>query len=664
MRNIEACKQVRLFGLRAVGSRARAPSRARKAVPARSSSSSWLPTAQLAAITRTSLGPNAMRKLVINHLEKLFVTSDAATIVQELEVAHPAARMLVQVREAEAAPFAAGVQRARARALPPRRRLATPRPCFSHRRRPRCRSRRSATAPTSSSPLRASCSPRPRCVGGSCMLSLSRARSAQGLFAAPAAPPLAPLFPFIVAQGLLKLGVHPAEIVDGEPARSLALSAAARPGRPSPRPLLRAPPAPPAGYKKASEKAYALLESLSTARIPDVRDRAALVSLLSPVIASKQGGYEALLAGLVADAVLGIMPPAPKPPSVNVDNVRVAKLLGGTVGDSAIVKGVVVQRGAEGAVKRVEKAVIAVFGCSIEAASTETRGTVVIKSAEELKSYNRSEEALMEETIRGVAEAGVNVVVVGGSISEIAMHYLEKFGILAVKVLSKFELRRLCRAVNATALVRVGAPTADECGFADVVAVQELSSRLVTVFRQSAEESAVATIVLRGATANALDDIERAIDDAVNTAKQACKDGRTVPGAGATEIELAARLADFAAATPGLEQYAIAKYAEALEVVPRVLAENSGRDPADVISALYAAHAAGAAAAGVDVNGDALTLDAAAHGVHDLLATKLSALRLASEAAITVLRIDTIIMSKQAGGPKPRAPQGDQAADD
>lgn len=511
---------------------------------------------QLAAITRTSLGPNAMRKLVINHLEKLFVTSDAATIVQELEVAHPAARMLVQAAKMQEQEVGDG----------------------------------SNLVVTFAGELLAK------------------------------------------AEGLLKLGVHPAEIVDG--------------------------------YKKASEKAYALLESLSTARIPDVRDRAALVSLLSPVIASKQGGYEALLAGLVADAVLGIMPPAPKPPSVNVDNVRVAKLLGGTVGDSAIVKGVVVQRGAEGAVKRVEKAVIAVFGCSIEAASTETRGTVVIKSAEELKSYNRSEEALMEETIRGVAEAGVNVVVVGGSISEIAMHYLEKFGILAVKVLSKFELRRLCRAVNATALVRVGAPTADECGFADVVAVQELSSRLVTVFRQSAEESAVATIVLRGATANALDDIERAIDDAVNTAKQACKDGRTVPGAGATEIELAARLADFAAATPGLEQYAIAKYAEALEVVPRVLAENSGRDPADVISALYAAHAAGAAAAGVDVNGDALTLDAAAHGVHDLLATKLSALRLASEAAITVLRIDTIIMSKQAGGPKPRAPQGDQAADD
>jgi len=398
--------------------------------------------------------------------------------------------------------------------------------------------------------------------------------------------------------------------------------------------------------------------------VENVRERASLVAMLKPVIASKQAGYEELLAGLVADAVLSVMPAAPKAPSVNVDNVRVAKLIGGTVGDSAIVKGVVVQRDAEGSIKRAEKAKIAVFGCSIEAAATETRGTVVIKSADELKSYNRSEEALMEETVRGIAEAGVRVIVAGGAISEIAMHYIEKFGMMAVKVVSKFDLRRLCRAVGATALVRVGAPTADELGFADVVAVQELSSRLVTVFRQEDEDAAVATIVLRGATANTLDDIERAIDDAVNAAKQACRDGRLLPGAGAAEIELAARLAEFAAATPGLEQYAIAKYAEALEVVPRILAENAGRDPADVISALYAAHAGGAAGAGVDVDGDAPTIDAPARGILDLYVSKLSALRLASDAAITVLRVDTIIMSKQAGGPKPRAPGPADGGDD
>jgi len=368
--------------------------------------------------------------------------------------------------------------------------------------------------------------------------------------------------------------------------------------------------------------------------------------------------------GLVADAVTGVMPPAPKAPSVNVDNVRVAKLIGGAITDSAVVKGVVVQRDTEGSIKRAEKAKIAVFGCSIEASAPETRGTVVIKSADELMAYNKGEEAMMEEAIKGIAESGAKVVVAGGSVSEIALHFLEKYGMLVVKVMSKFELRRLCKAVNATALVRVGAPTADELGFADLVAVQELSSRHVTVFRQDDEESAVATIVLRGATMNLLDDVERAIDDAVNVAKQLCKDGRMVPGAGAAEIELAAKVAELGAATPGLEQYAINKYAEALEVVPRILAENAGQDPTDVISALYAAHSAGAAGAGVDVDGDKTVKDAAGAGIFDSTAVKMSALRLASEVAVTILRVDTIIMSKQAGGPKPRAPGPADGGDD
>lgn len=419
-----------------------------------------------------------------------------------------------------------------------------------------------------------------------------------------------------------------------------------------------------AGYKKASEAALKMLEGLTVGKVEDARDRAQLLSVLRPVIASKQGGYEDLLGGLVADAVLTVMPSAPKAPGVNVDNVRVAKLIGGTIGDSAIVKGVVVQREAEGTIKRAEKAKVVVFGCSIEASSPETRGTVVIKSAEELMSYNKSEEALMEETIRGVAESGAKVVVAGGSISEIAMHFLEKYGLMAVKVVSKFELRRLCKAVGATALVRVGAPTPEEMGYADLVAVQELSSRLVTVFRQEEEDAAVATIVLRGATMNSLDDMERAIDDAVNTAKQVCKDGRLLAGGGAVEIELASKIQALGAATPGLEQYAINKFAEALEVVPRILAENSGQDPTEVISGLYAAHAAGHAGAGVDVDGDKPTKDCVAAGVLDAYATKVSALRLAAEAAITILRVDTIIMSKQAGGPKPRAPGPADGGDD
>lgn len=509
---------------------------------------------QLAAITRTSLGPNAMNKLVVDHLEKISVTSDAATIVQQLEVAHPAAKMLVQ---------AAKMQEQE--------------------------------------------------MGDASNLVITFGGELLSQ-----------------AEGLLRLGVHPSEVV--------------------------------AGYKKAAEKAYEILdksEAMVCGNLTDPRSTTELAKVLTPVIASKQQGYEAFLAKLVAEAVSMVMPPAPKKPSVNVDNVRVAKLIGGSVSDSQIVKGVVVQRDAEGSIKHVSKAKVAVFGCSIEAAAPETRGTVVIKTADELKAYNKGEERMMEETIKGIADTGVKVIVAGGSISEIAMHFIEKYGMMSIKVLSKFELRRLCRAIGASALVRVGPPMPEELGYADEVAVQELSSRVVTVFRQFDEDSAVATIVLRGATMNTLDDIERAIDDAVNTAKQLCKDNRLVAGAGATEIQLAHEIAALGQATSGLEQYAINKYAEAFEVVPRILAENAGQNPTEVISMLYQAHMQGKRFEGVDVDGESAVAhikDAVAAGIVDVLSTKLSALRLASEAAITVLRVDQIIMSKQAGGPKPRQP--------
>ena len=535
----------------------------------------------LAAITRTSLGPNGMNKLVVNHLEKLFITSDAATIVEELEVVHPAAKMLARAASMQ-------VQE----------------------------------------------------VGDGGNFVVTFAGELLGM-----------------AENLLRIGVHPSEIVEG--------------------------------YKKALERASTALEGLVCYTLRDARDRAALVKALEPVLAAKHHGYEALLAGLVADACLSVMPAAPKPASLSVDNVRVTKLIGGTLSDSQIVRGVVVQRDAEGSIKHVEKAKIAVFGCSIEAASSETKGTVVIHNAEELMAYNKGEERMMEDSIRAIADAGAKVIVAGGGISEIAMHFIEKYGMLAVKVVSKFELRRLCKAVNATAMVRVGAPAPGELGYADVVEVQELSSRMVTVFRQNDEDSAVATIVLRGATMNLLDDVERAIDDGVNVARVLCKDGRMLPGAGAAEIELAHRLAQFAESTVGLEQYAIAKFGEALEAFPRTLAENAGQNERDVITALYAAHAAGRASAGVDIEGAAPTCDAVALGVLDSFVVKSSAMRLAAEAAITVLRVDQIIsesgrsrpsppsarhhsyrytppipfspvplraVSKQAGGPKPRQP--------
>jgi len=430
------------------------------------------------------------------------------------------------------------------------------------------------------------------------------------------------------AESLLKLGVHPSEVI--------------------------------LGYTKAAAKAAELLEASVCYTVSDVRDEAALSSVLRTVISAKHYGYEDMLAGLVARAAISVMPPAPKRPSVNVDSVRVCKLIGGGITDSTVIKGIVVQRQSEGVVQRADDAKIAVFGCGIEAGSTETKGTVVIKNADELKAFNKEEERLMEEAIKSIADSGSKVVVAGGSISEIAQHFLNKYNLMFVKIVSKFELRRLCRSVGATALVRVGPPTPDEMGHADKVFVQELGSKKVMIFQQLDDDSQVATVVLRGGTMNMLDDVERAIDDAVNTAKVLCKDGRCVAGAGATEMELATRIQQLAESTPGLEQYAIAKFAESLEVVPRTLAENSGQNAADVLSSLYAAHATGAATVGVNIEAPGI-VDASSTKVYDAFATKFSALSLASDAALTVLRVDQIIMAKQAGGVKPRDPQAPDA---
>ena len=144
--------------------------------------------------------------------------------------------------------------------------------------------------------------------------------------------------------------------------------------------------------------------------------------------------------------------------------------------------------------------------------------------------------------IKGIADAGVKVIVTGSGIGELALHFCNRFNMMVVKILSKFDLRRLCRVTGATALTRLGAPMAEEMGYCEVVETIEIGSDRCTVFRQEEEVTKTATIVIRGGTMNVLDDIERAIDDGVNTIKAVVKDNRLLAGAGACEVEVARRL--------------------------------------------------------------------------------------------------------------------------
>jgi len=179
-------------------------------------------------------------------------------------------------------------------------------------------------------------------------------------------------------------------------------------------------------------------------------------------------------------------------------------------------------------------------------------------------------------------------------------------------------------------------------------------------FRNEGKDSRIATVVIRGATDNFMDDIERALDDAVNNFKCLTRDGRYLPGAGATEIELATQLSAYADTLPGLDQYAVRKFANALEVFPKALAENSGINGTDIVNQLYLAHTSESGKTiGFDIEAEkASTIDTTKAKLFDLYQSKFWGLKYAVGAATTILKVDQIIMAKRAGGPKPRQAAG------
>ena len=309
----------------------------------------------------------------------------------------------------------------------------------------------------------------------------------------------------------------------------------------------------------------------------------------------------------------------------------------------------VITRGSETSVKQATKCKVAVFNTNIEMQQGETKGTVLLKNADDLLNYTKGEEDMFEDFIKKLAEAGVQVVVGSGSMSELAIHFFEKYGILAVKIMSKWELKRIARAVGATPIVKLTTPAPEEMGYADEVCLKEISSKWCTIFRRDEDENKMATIILRGSTTAMLEDTERAMDNGVCTMKSLIKDGRLLPGAGATEIYLAKEIAAYAKTQPGLDQYAVEKFGLSFEVIPRTLAENAGLKAETVIADLYAEAAKGPNQ-GIDVS-DGKVKDVKEAFIVDSFEAKSWAIKLAFDVVLTILKVDQIIMSKPAGGP-------------
>jgi T-complex protein 1 subunit theta len=483
---------------------------------------------QLAQMTKSALGPHGMNKMVINHLEKLFVTSDAATIIRETDVHHPAAKMIAmaaKMQENEAGD------------------------------------------------------------GTNFVISLAGELMTQ-------------------AMGLLKMGLHPSEIL--------------------------------IGYDKGAKKALELIEKMECHKATDLSSHEEISRCIRTAIAAKQFGQDEFLSKLIGKAALQCMPSSHK--GFSVDAVRVQKILGGGIFDSEVIAGMVILRGSETSITHVKDAKIAVFNATIEMQQGETKGTVLLKNSEDLLKYTKGEEVMFEKFVKSLADAGVTVVVGSGSMSETAIHFFEKYKIMALKIMSKWELKRIAKSVGASAVVKLECPTADELGFAHEVAFKEISSQRCTVFRRDEEENKMSTIVLRGSTMSSLDDLERAVDDGVNTVKSLTKDSRMCPGAGATEIHIASQIQAYAKQQPGLDQYAVEKFGQAFEVIPRTIAENAGLKAEGIIADLYA-KTDDSSHWGIDVT-DGKIKDVVDKSIMDVLDVKSWGIKLTSDAVLTVLKVD------------------------
>ena len=524
----------------------------------------------LSEVTRTSFGPDGLCKLIINNLDKLFLTNDAGTILKELDVEHPAARLLLLAAQQQ-----------------------------------------------------------DREVGdGTNLVTVLAGELLQR------------------AEELIRVTcIKPSLIVEG--------------------------------YEAALKHTMELIES-DEFRVVLPKEDEFMRSILVSVMGSKHSGQETFLAKLVLDAVKLAYPrlsiegdkttsdPNGTAVRFDPDNVRCLKVLGGSLGQSMVVPGLVVEREPAGLIHRLERAKVAVFACPISSARTETKGTVLLHSAAELLDYGRGEEAIIDRQIREIAASGVTVVVSGETISELAMHHIEQAGMMAVRIPSKFELKRLCRAIGASALARLGAPTEEEAGFCDIVERIDLGGekRGMVFRRDSNDMNSLSTIILRSNTQGRLDQLESAIEDGLYAIRTACKDSRLVAGAGAAEMALSRRLMERAMTTPGVRQHAIAKFAEAFELVPRQLAQNAGYDSMDAVARLSWAHSQGQNHSGIIMASDCeRELVSTSMIVPDLLLVKKNAIQLAAEAVLTLLRVDELIMSKPATGPKARAAAAQDADD-
>ncbi len=400
-----------------------------------------------------------------------------------------------------------------------------------------------------------------------------------------------------------------------------------------------------AGYRDAAEKAVKLLSEMA---ISVGLGEETLLKRIAITSMSGKGSSVArdALADLALEAIKSIVD---DDGTADVENITVEKKVGGKIDDSELVRGMVIdkERLASSMPKKVRDAKIALLNAAIEIQKTEFGSEIEIKSPDQLAAFLDQEELMLKKMVDGIVNAGAGVVFCQKGIDDLAQHFLAKAGVYAARRVKKSDMEKLARATGGRVVTSVHDIAPEDLGRAGLVEERKIAGDDMT-FVLECENPKSVSIILRGGTEHVVDELDRAMEDGLRVLGVTLEDRHLVPGGGAPEIELALRLREYAATVGGREQLAIEAFAEAMEVVPKTLAENAGFDQINVLVALRSEHERGAKSAGLDMD-TGKPADMLKGGVVEPLRVKVQAIKSAAEAAVMIIRIDDVIAAKSGG---------------
>ncbi|MFP4197330.1 MAG: thermosome subunit beta [Methanomassiliicoccales archaeon] len=407
------------------------------------------------------------------------------------------------------------------------------------------------------------------------------------------------------------------------------------------------------GYKMAAAEAVKILENMAFDATVDKNEMLKKIAMTA-MTGKSVGGQREYLADLAVQAVSSIAEERDGKYVVDVDNVKVEKKTGASIADTGVINGIVVdkERVHPRMPRSLKNAKIALLSSAMEVKKTEVDAKISIKDPESMAKFLDEEESSLKKMVDKVKAAGANVVMCQKGMDDLVQHFMAKEGIYALRRVKKSDMEKIAKATGANIVGNIDEIEESDLGYAEQVDQQKVGDEGMT-FITGCDNPKAVTMLIRGGTEHVIDEVERALHDALRVTGVTLEDGKALPGAGASEIELSLRLANFAASIGGREQLAIEAFAEAMESIPWALAENAGLDSIDVVIKMKSAHEGKTEESnvmGVDLSTGqpANMLD---HNVIEPLRCKTQAVKAAAEVANMILRIDDVIASRsQPGG--------------